>query len=80
MLPYSVSTCVSSVIPSLGIYVSMVEIVFWSFVRFSPTLLLYLVAFGLTFHLALPRYFGYADAGMSILNTWVMMTGEMGYV
>lgn len=67
------------IIPSLGIYVVMVERVFQSFLRFCVIFFLYLLVFAITLQLILPHADGFTALGHSLSTTWVMMVGEMNY-
>ena len=67
------------IIPFLGVYVVMVEMIFISFLQFCIVFSLYLLSFAICFHLVVPQHTGFLDVGYSFVTTWVMMVGEMNY-
>ena len=69
----------ASLIPSIGIYVVMVEMVFKSFLKFFMVFALFIVSFAITFHIILHKQAAFQYVGHSIIKTWVMMIGEMDY-
>lgn len=65
--------------PFLGIYVIMFFDILKTFLRFAIVFLIFIVAFGLGFHLLLINQTPFQSVHMSLLKTFVMMTGEFEY-
>ena len=66
-------------LPYLGIYVIMFFDILKTFLRFSVVFLVFVVAFGLGFHLLLIDQAPFETVARSILKTTVMMTGEFEF-
>ncbi len=66
-------------LPYLGIYVIMFFDILKTFLRFSVVFLVFVVAFGLGFHLLLINQTPFATVSRSLLKTTVMMTGEFEF-
>lgn len=66
-------------LPYLGIYVIMFFDILKTFLRFSVVFLVFVVAFGLGFHLLLINQAPFATVSRSLLKTTVMMTGEFEF-
>merc|ERR1719204_2216420 len=65
--------------PGVGIYIVMFVEVLQTFLKIMLVLVLFIVAFGLTFNMVMAQYPAFSNPGYSILRTFVMMTGEMEY-
>lgn len=65
--------------PYLGIYVIMFFDILKTFLRFAIVFLIFIVAFGLGFHLLLINQTPFQSVHTSLLKTFVMMTGEFEY-
>ena len=66
-------------LPFLGIYVIMFFDILKTFMRFAVVFLIFIVAFGLGFHLLLINQTPFETVSFSLLKTSVMMTGEFEY-
>ena len=66
-------------LPFLGIYVIMFFDILKTFLRFGIVFIIFIVAFGLGFHLLLINQTPFQTVGYSLLKTSVMMTGEFEY-
>ncbi|XP_063676952.1 transient receptor potential cation channel subfamily A member 1-like [Bolinopsis microptera] len=66
-------------IPGIGIYIVMFVEVLQTFLKIMVVLILFIVAFGLTFNMVMVQFPSYSNPGYSIMRTFVMMTGEMEY-
>uniref|UniRef100_A0A1I8J8D5 ANK_REP_REGION domain-containing protein n=1 Tax=Macrostomum lignano TaxID=282301 RepID=A0A1I8J8D5_9PLAT len=66
-------------VPRFGIYVVMFTEVLQTFFKFFVVLLLFIIAFGLTFYLILANQVPYDSVAKSLLKTTVMMMGEFEY-
>ncbi|XP_028391797.1 transient receptor potential cation channel subfamily A member 1-like [Dendronephthya gigantea] len=62
-----------------GIYIIMAKRVFLTVCKVLPLVLLFIVAFSLSFSLLIPVDQGFKNIPVSILTTFVMMTGELDY-
>ncbi|KAL5265822.1 hypothetical protein ACHWQZ_G006498 [Mnemiopsis leidyi] len=65
--------------PGIGIYIVMFVEVLQTFLKIMLVLVLFIVAFGLTFNMVMTQFPSFKNPGYSILRTFVMMTGEMEY-
>ncbi|XP_077977720.1 transient receptor potential cation channel subfamily A member 1 homolog [Glandiceps talaboti] len=63
----------------VGIYVVMFIDVFKTFCRFSIILILFLMAFALSFYALLMNQPTFSSPGYALMKTFVMMTGEFDY-
>lgn len=66
-------------LPFLGIYVIMFFDILKTFMRFAIVFGIFIVAFGLGFHLLLINQTPFQSVESSLLKTFVMMTGEFEY-
>ena len=65
--------------PFLGIYIIMFFDIFKTFLRFAIVFVIFIVAFGLGFHLLLINQTPFQTVSAALLKTFVMMTGEFEY-
>ena len=63
----------------LGIYVIMFTDILKTFFQFSIVLIIFLVAFGLGFHILLGSQEPFFTVGQSIIKTTIMMVGEIDF-
>ncbi|XP_064629244.1 transient receptor potential cation channel subfamily A member 1 homolog [Lineus longissimus] len=66
-------------LPVFGLYVVMFTTILRSFLLFLPVLLLFIVAFAISFHCLLANQVSFRYEITSIIKTFVMMVGEMDY-
>ena len=66
-------------LPYLGIYVIMFFDILKTFLRFAVVFVIFIVAFGLGFHMLLIDQSPFESVSKSLLKTSVMMTGEFEY-
>ena len=62
-----------------GIYVVMLEVILRKFLRFIPILLIFILGFGLAFHMLLQNQSVYKHTFDALIRTVVMLTGEFNY-
>ena len=65
--------------PYLGIYVIMFFDILKTFLRFAIVFVIFIVAFGLGFHMLLMSQPPFETVGKSLIKTSVMLTGEFEY-
>ncbi|XP_013406001.1 transient receptor potential cation channel subfamily A member 1 homolog isoform X2 [Lingula anatina] len=66
-------------LPRFGIYVVMFTDILWTFCQFFLVFVLFIVAFGLTFHVLLKNQAPFSSPARSLLKTAVMMIGEFEF-
>ncbi|XP_013400960.1 transient receptor potential cation channel subfamily A member 1 homolog [Lingula anatina] len=66
-------------LPRFGIYVVMFTDILWTFCQFFLVFVLFIVAFGLTFHVLLKNQASFSSPARSLLKTTVMMIGEFEF-
>lgn len=66
-------------VPRFGIYVVMFTDVLYTFVQFFPVFFLFIVAFALAFFALLQNQIEFANMGMAMTKTLVMMIGEFEF-
>ncbi|CAF3667628.1 unnamed protein product [Rotaria sp. Silwood1] len=62
-----------------GIYVVMLEVILRKFLRFIPILIIFILGFGLSFHMLLQNQNVYHHTFDAIIRTILMLTGEFNY-
>lgn len=62
-----------------GIYVVMLEVILRKFLRFIPILIIFIVGFGLSFHMLLQNQNVFHDTFDALTRTILMLTGEFNY-
>lgn len=62
-----------------GIYVVMLEVILRKFLRFIPILIIFILGFGLAFHMLLQNQNVYNHTFDALIRTVVMLTGEFNY-
>ena len=62
-----------------GIYVVMLEVILRKFLRFIPILIIFILGFGLAFHMLLQNQNVYSHTFDALIRTVVMLTGEFNY-
>ncbi|CAF0772592.1 unnamed protein product [Adineta ricciae] len=62
-----------------GIYVVMLEVIVRKFLRFIPILLIFILGFGLSFHMLLQNQSVYHHTFDALIRTVLMLTGEFNY-
>lgn len=62
-----------------GIYVVMLEVILRKFLRFLPILLIFILGFGLSFHMLLQNQHVYQHTFDALVRTTLMLTGEFNY-
>ncbi|UJR22073.1 hypothetical protein I4U23_025139 [Adineta vaga] len=62
-----------------GIYVVMFEVIVRKFLRFIPILIIFILGFGLSFHMLLQNQNVYQHTFDALIRTVLMLTGEFNY-
>ncbi|CAF3639839.1 unnamed protein product [Rotaria socialis] len=62
-----------------GIYVVMLEVILRKFLRFIPILIIFILGFGLSFHMLLQNQNVYNHTFDALIRTILMLTGEFNY-
>ena len=62
-----------------GIYVVILEVILRKFLRFIPILIIFIVGFGLSFHMLLQNQNVYHHTFDALIRTVLMLTGEFNY-
>ena len=79
----SLLSCITlfRIIPFLGVYIVMIEMISTSFLKFCVIFALFLMTFAVWFHLTFPNEGGiFLKGDQAFITTWVMMIGEMQYL
>jgi hypothetical protein len=64
---------------TFGIYVIMLQVILRKFVRFIPILIIFILGFGLSFHMLLQNQHVYQHTFDALIRTSLMLTGEFNY-
>ena len=66
-------------IPLLGIYVMMVALMLKNFMNFFLIMFLFLLGFGICFHLLVQNQTGFSTTRYSVMKSCIMMLGELDF-